>query len=182
MSANLLVDLGNSCQMGLSIGIGGAGSGLVYPASGAIVGLSVNMRDSDTYCNLKLAGNAVFTSGQLRIAVQTAPSDTSGQFTDPTSGLEPGDRPGAFASGGILWINSGGVGGGVLGAAVSGQMVQSGWSAAQAFQRPGQFVRAIVLSGDFYAGPLTVEFISQLRTTGSGGGFSYQPGSGTVNV
>lgn len=185
MSASLVIDLGNTAQMSVSIGLGGAGSGLIYPASGAVIGQSISLRNADTFCNLFAAGNAVFTSGQLRLQVQCSDTDTSGNFTDPTSGLPSTAFPTSFQSGGILWLNSGGTGGssgGLFGGFVSGQAIQSGWAVAGGFQRPFEFARVNVLSGDFYAGTLVAGFISQYRTTGSGGGFSYSPSSGTVNV
>lgn len=181
MSANLIVDLGNTAQIGVSIQDNPVLSGsLVAPASGAIIGQGIFMGNADTFCNLFAAG--VSASGQLRLQVQCSDTDVSGNYTDPTSGLA--QFPGIFQSGGILWINSGGVGNGVLGAQVSGQCVASGWAAAQGFQRTGVYARINVLSEGAaqYAGGLVAGFISQLRTTGSGGGFSYSPTSGVVNV
>ena len=180
MSANLLVDLANTCQLSQSIGAAGAGSGISYPASGAIIGDVVDLINANTFCNLWAAGTAVFGSGQLRLQVQVSDSTTSGTFTDPTSGAA--QFPTSFQSGGLLWINSGATGGGVLGAFVSGQAVQSGFMTGGGFIRTGQYARVNVLSGDFYAGRLAAGFVSQLKTTGSGGGFTYSPGSGTVNV
>jgi len=193
VSANLLVDLQGTAQLGLTLGIGGAGSGLIYPASGAVIGASINMGNADTACNLLLAGNEVFGSGQLRVQVQASDTDVSGNYTDPTSGLA--QLPSWFSSGGILILNSGALLNGTLQGALqtqgvnsglpgSGYAIQSGFAVAAMFQRPapGQFVRANVLSGDFYAGTLVGVFISQYRTTGSGGGFSYSPGSGQINV
>ena len=179
MSANLLVDLGNTCQMAVSLtGTTILSGSLFAPCSGALIGQSIFLGNADTYCNLFAAG--LSPSGQLRLQVQCADSDVSGSYTDPTSGLA--QLPGTFASGGILFINSGGAGGGVLGAFVSGQAIASGFATAQGFQRTGTFARVNALSGDFFAGGLAAGFISQLRTTGSGGGFSYSPTSGTVNV
>ena len=54
MSASLLVDLGNTAQQELSISPTGAGSGLAYAASGAIIGNTVDLLNADTYCNLHL--------------------------------------------------------------------------------------------------------------------------------
>lgn len=179
MSAGLIVDLGNCAQMGVSIqGTPVLSGALVAPCSGAVVGQGISMTNADTYCNLFVAG--VMSSGQLRVAVQCANADTSGSYTDPTSGLA--DLPGAFSSGGVLWLNSGGAGGGALQPFYSGNAVASGFAVAQGFQRTGAFVRAMLLSGDFGCGPLTVGFISNLRTTGSGGGFTFSPGSGVVSV
>lgn len=179
MSASYLVDLGSTTQMAVSIQDGPILSGsITAPCSGAIIGQGINMINSDSYCNLFVAG--VTASGQLRVQVQSSDTDTSGTYTDPTSGLP--NLPGAFQSGGLLWINSGGLLGGVLGSGTSGQYVASGFATSQAFLRPGTFARANLLSGDFAVGGFTIGFISQLKTTGSGGGFSFQPSSGTVNV
>jgi hypothetical protein len=138
------------------------------------------MLHSDTYCNMQVTG--LSTSGQLRVQIQVSDSDTSGTYTDPTSGLA--QFPTNFQSGGILWINSGGTTNGTFGALISGHAIASGFTESAAFQRIGRFVRANTLTETTaqYAGPLSVTFISQFRTTGSGGGFSYQPGSGVINV
>ncbi len=154
--------------------------GSVCPGSGTIIGATCNLGNANTLCNLYAMG--VTLSGQLRLQVQTSDSDTSGNFTDPTSGLPV--FPGAFQSGGILWINSGGAGGGILGAQMSGESVLSGFSVAAAFQRPGTFARINVLSEGTaqFAGPLVAGFISNLRTIGSGFGTTQSPGSGTPSV
>jgi hypothetical protein len=160
--------------------MGGAGSGLIYAASGAVIGEIVDLKNANAFCNLFAAGRPVFTSGQLRLQIQTADATTSGSFTDPTSGLT--NFPGHFASGGLLWLNSGQAGSGLLGGGVSGQNMQSGFFVFQGFQRVGRYARVNVISGDFYAGTLTAGFVSQLKTTGSGHGFAYSPGSGSVSV
>ena len=190
MSANLLVDLGGTCQLGVTLDPPQAQSGLISPNSGPLIGQSVNMNNANTACNVLVAGVNYNQSGVLIIQVQTSDSDTSGLYTDPTSGLA--QLPGAFSSGGLLWINSGGLLNGTLnstiqtgassGSPISGQALLSGFAVATFFQRVGTFARANVLSGGFYNGPLTVTFVSQLRTTGSGGGFTFSPGSGSVNV
>lgn len=181
MSAGLIVDLGNQALSYPTIVPTTILSGnMTAPCSGTVVGSVVDMVVANTYCNLNVAG--VSPSGQLRVQVQTSDQTTSGSFTDPTSGLA--QLPGAFQSGGILWLNSGGAGGGLLGAGTSGQFMASGFNVSQAFQRPGRYARALLMSGDFACGGITVSFISQLKTTGSGGGFSYLPQSGgnTINV
>lgn len=198
--ASHLVDLGNTCQALTSITAGVPGtmsgqigivSGLVMPASGGIVGMACNMKDADSYCNLVVAGHPADTptSGQLRIQVQCADSNTSGDYTDPTSGFSV--FPSQFSSGGMLWINSGGLLGSTLGQLqtgtnsgipASGYAIQSGFIVSAPFIRNGQFVRARVVSGDFYVGTLHVAFISQLRTTGTSGGSTQAPGAGAVNV
>jgi hypothetical protein len=136
------------------------------------------MLNSDTFCNLQVTGNT--QSGQLRIQIQTSDTDVSGLYTDPTSGLA--QLPTVFASGGILWLNSGGTGGGTLGAFISGHSMYSGFCESAAFQRPQRFVRAIMMSGDWFGGPLQANFLSQYKTTGSGGGYSPSPTSGLVSV
>ncbi len=188
MSASLLVDLGNTCQIANTINNNVFGtsltswtSGLQTPLSGAICGNSVDMLNANTFCNLLVTGIPAVTSGQLRVAVQCSDVDTSGLYTDPTSGLP--QFPTSFQSGGILWINSGGLTNGTFGAAVSGQQINSGFAVAAGFQRPQRYVRALVVAGDSFIGDLDVNFISNLKTTGSGGGFSWAPQSGTtVNV
>lgn len=189
-------------------------SGSSSPGSGSLgygdtVGKSVDLNHADTICNLNVVGLAVTNlSGQVRIGVQCSDSDVSGNYTDPTSGLQT--FPSWFASGGIIWLNSGGVLGGTIQGAIagsppslnmgvpglpagftqansgspnSGYAIASGFNVFASFQRTGRFARAFVVSGDLgYLGPLTVSFVSQLRTTGSGGGMTYSPSSGQVNV
>ena len=178
MSANLLVDLYSTCLMQPTLTESPILSGsLLAPCSGALIGNGVNMINANTVTNLFVCGAA--TSGQLRVAVQCAAADVSGQYTDPTSGLA--QLPGAFSSGGILIINSGGLGGGTLGPTTSGQVISGGFMVSSIFQRTGQFARAILLSGDFGVCSL-VGFISNLKVTGSGGGTSQLPQSGTPSV
>lgn len=184
MSANLVVDLGNTCQIGWSIPDQAnlSPSGQVCGLSGLTPGKTVDMLHADTYCNLLVVGQAVLASGPLVIQVQC--SDDNSTWFDPTSGYAA--FPGAFTSGTLLTLNSGSAGG-TFGAAVSGHMVLSGFAEAQGFQRTGRFVRANMLgsggvASGLFIGNLAVGFVSQYRTTGSGGGFAYSPTSGTVNV
>jgi len=191
-SANLIVDIGGAAVSYPSLNATVIGnSGAAFSSSGPIIGVSVDLIHADTFCNVLLAGTPFQTSGQLQVAIQTSDTDTSGNYTDPTSGLARFPRD--VASGGIIWLNSGGLLGANLGpvqagassgAPLSGDAHQSGFSKFVAFQRPqnGRFVRLNVLSGGFYNGTLTGSLVSQQRTTGSGGGFSYQPGSGSINV
>jgi hypothetical protein len=181
-SAGYVIDLGNETFSYPSIL---NQSGGTFLASGALVGQGINFANQNAMCNLHVCGNAIFASGQARIAVQCSDTDTSGTYTDPTSGMP--NFPGAFASGGILWLNSGQVSSGVLNNGASGQgPLTSGFSVCQGFQRPFTFVRAVALSGDFFAGSLTVNFFSQQRSVGSGGGFSTSPqvfpAAGPINV
>lgn len=186
MSASLLVDLGNTCQLAQSVPTPGqmSPSGLICGASGALIGQSIDLLHSDTFCNLVVVGNNVAPlSGAFIFGVQTADNDVSGQFTDPTSGLP--QFPTTFSSGGLLWLNSGSTGG-TFGAQTSGQSVLSGFVVAAGFQRLGRYAR-VNFRGDIAAcsgsnGSLTAGFVTNFRTTGSGGGFSFAPGSGTVNV
>lgn len=178
MSANTLIDLGGGAQLGMSLG---GQSGLFAPASGALIGQSIDLINANNYCNVVIAGQCMFLSGQVRVQVQVSDTDVSGNYVDPTSGLA--QFPTSFQSGGILWINSGQIGGGVLaGSGLSGQNIFSGFTTAAAFQRTGRYARLNAISGDFYAGNLTGSFVSQLKTTGSGGGFATSPTSGTPSV
>ena len=185
-SANLTVDLGNTTQMGNALFGWSQTSGVsnaLCVASGTVVSQSIDMLHANTYTNVVITGQS--TSGQLRVQVQTSDQDVSGQYTDPTSGLA--QLPGVFQSGGIIWINSGGTGNGLFGPFTSGQAIASGFCVATALQRPsatpganiggGRYIRALVLSEATaqYAGPLTINFLGQFRTTGSGGGASWQP-------
>lgn len=164
MSANLIVDLGGSVALIPSVvPANGVGSS---PASGIIVGAPVDLLYANTYCNM-LVNIGPNLSGGFKVLVQTSDATTSGSFTDPTSGLA--QLPTSFSSGGVFAISG-------IGSPASGLMVSA------AFQRPQRYARAVVMSGDQANAPVSVGFISQLKTTGSGGGFSPQPGSGTVNV
>lgn len=184
MSASYLVDLGQTCQIQSTIppNIGTIGSGGFVDAyrSGIMIGQIVDMMHANTFCNVLAAGTLV-TSGPLLLQVQNADATTSGTFTDPTSGLT--QMPTPFLSGGLLYIGqSGSANVGYFNSGfTSGQAMLSGFGVAAGFQRTGRYVRVNVLSG-FFAGPLQVLLVSQLKTTGSGGGFSVSPGSGTVNV
>ena len=167
MAAFLIGDFFNAAQALPSIVGDPVASGVgPNPCSGAIIGAAVDMLLSDTYTSLFVAGGRTL-SGLMRVGIQTSDATTSGSFTDPTSGLAA--LPGAFQSGGLLWINSGG---GLF----------SGFLTGASFQRPHRYARAVVLSGDFYSAPMQIGFFAQLRTTGSGQGFTYSPSSGTINV
>ena len=181
MSASYLVDLGGSCQLTPTIFGLQAVSGNVYAASGATIGQSCYTPFSDSACNVVIQGNCAYGSGQLRIQVQSAPADVSGQYTDPTSGLS--QMPSWFSSGGLLWLNSGALLGMTVGGQNSGQasghQISSGFAESAYFLKPFPYIRANVLSGDFYCGDLNVAFVSQFKTTGSGAGFTLSPqGSG----
>lgn len=182
MSANYITDLNATTQTAFSLGAGNLSpSGQLCGLSGIIVGQSFYMGNANSFCNVWVAGADVTASGVLGIKVQCSDSDTSGNYTDPTSGLA--QLPTVFSSGGIIWLGSGVAtgSGGIYGGFASGFALQSGFLAFAGFQRTGTFARLMFLSG-FYCGPLQAGFVSQLRTTGSGGGFSYQPGSGVVSV
>lgn len=160
---------------GLAITSGGAMSSL----SGVLVGGIVDMRDSNTYCNLIVAGRG-FGSGPLTVGVQTSQDTTSGNFTDPTSGLP--QFPDPFVSGGFVIIGSGpGALPGIFGSGYSGSLILSGFVEFAAFQRPHRYARVIIGSG-FFDGIVVAGFVSQSRTTGSGFGFTLAPSSGTVSV
>lgn len=131
----------------------------------------------------------------------------SGAFVDPTSGMV--DFPGPIKSGGLLYVNSGLVsipgGGGASGGmnvntfqqgtnpvfngqvgagfAPSGNfpVFCSGGMAFGGFLSPNRYARLVALSGGFTA-QVIAGFQKQLRTTGGGGGFTFAPQTGTVNV
>lgn len=213
MSANLVVDIGGTCQFNPSI------NSQYGPASGGVVGTIIDMKDADTFCNVFVAGGAA--SGPVGIQIQTSENvasgnflsgggfPISGSFSDPTSGLA--QLPTNISSGGILWINSGLVSIPGGGGASGGQNVNTfqngihpmfnaqgagayqlsgtfpvfgsgGGVAFAAFQRPHRFARLVMLSGASVLPGLIAGFVSQYRTTGSGGGFTYNPQTGTVNV
>ena len=176
MSANLIVDLCNGADYATSVTIG-SGSDLT-------VGRIVDLLQGNTYCNVFCAGGVAGGSGPIQLQLQTADVLTSGSFTDPTSGLVLGQFPVGVVSGGNVWINSGlwGSGNYSLSAPVnSAPLFCSGGIGFAAFQRPGRYARLINVSG-VYPGAITAGFVTQKKTTGSGGGFDYSPGSGTVNV
>lgn len=181
MSASLVVDLGATTLSYPSLTAAPAvESGLFPGLSGVVVGGIVNLNNANTYCNVYVGGTPAINSGILSIRVQTSNATTSGSFTDPTSGLPT--FPTSFASGGNLILGSGAAGAtGLWGVAVSGQNMNSGFLAFAAFQRDKQYARLIFNSG-FYLGSLQAGFVSQLRTVGSGGGFTLAPSSGVVNV
>lgn len=208
MSAFLAGDLGGGVVSYPSLqalsGFGNPGSGSLDFAGASTFGQGVDLNNADTFCNLQIVGCATTNlSGQVRIGVQCADSDVSGQYTDPTSGLA--QLPTYFASGGLIWLNSGGILGGTIPGAISqgaggfgapagavfansgspnsGFAMNSGFSVFAGFQRTGRYARAFVVSGDLgYVGPLYAGFVSQLRTTGSGGGMTFSPSSGQVQV
>lgn len=180
-SASYLVDLENTTVSYPSIDSLALGnSGVAFSSSGVIVGNSVNMSQSSVYCNLSVMATPFTSSGQLRIAVQCADQDVSGNYTDPTSGLA--QLPASFSSGGVLILNSGGLGSGTFNNGTSGQNFASGFYLFAAFQRPTTFARALLLSGGFYNGTLAVGFVAQSFTTGSGGGSTNSPSSGSPSV
>jgi len=184
VSASLIVDLGNTANMGNVQSLPGpvviSPSGQLCGLSGLLVGASIDLLHADTFCNLVVAGTPVLVSGPLVIGVQCSDVDTSGTFTDPTSGLA--QLPTIFSSGGFVILGSGSSGG-IFGPPVSGQCMMSGFFQAAGFQRPQRFVRA-TFGGltSFFVGDLNVGFISQRLTTGSGGGTTQLPGSGTPFV
>ena len=171
MSANLLVDLANTSLPSTSgkpnVSIGPAAGVGATPASGTVIGQIVDLLEADTYCNLAVAAGPS-VSGQFRIAVQNSDSTASGSFFDPTSGLSA--FPGACLSGGIFVFNSGNT------------QMNSGGLGFGAFIRTGRYARAIILSGDQFNAPVTAGFVSQLKTVGSGQGYTFSPGSGTISV
>ncbi len=181
MSANLVVDVGATCQNETSVNVFGS------PASGVFVGEIIDMMHSDTFCNIFVQGggnSGVTQSGVVGVIVQFSDGLTSGSFTDPTSG-QTSFLPSFISSGGTFFVNSGlAVSGGLpIGARVDGAPpFCSGGIAFGAVLRNGRYGRLILRSGTSLVSPITAGFVTNLRTTGSGGGQSQSPGSGNVSV
>ncbi len=177
MSANLVIDLRNTCDYRPSVSVG-SGSDLT-------VGAIVDLLHANTLTNVYVAGGA--GSGAIELRIQTSDSTLSGTFTDPTSGFQPaGVFPitESIVSGGILFANSGlWVSGNTSLSApvVNAPLFASGGVQFGAFQRPHRYARLIWNSGPF-PNFATAGFIGNKRTTSSGGGFTFNPTSGTVNV
>ncbi len=185
MSATTIVDLNNSTVSQPSLNSFAqpslaSGAAYISPASGAVIGLTVDLINAGNTCNIYAMGCPAFGSGQLQIQVQCSDSTASGTFTDPTSGLP--QMPSILSSGGILILNSGGLLNGVVGTAQSGNYILSGFDQFAFFQRPQRYARLNVVTGDFFCGVLQAGFISQSLVTGSGAGFTLSPTSGAVNV
>lgn len=151
---------------------------------GSAVGEIVDLLHANSYTNIFAAGNAG-ASGSTSYQIQTSDSTASGTFTDPTSGLAR--IPQFLCSGGVFVANSGlwVSGNQSLSAPVNNApLFCSGGVQFAAFLRPdlaGRYARIVVLSGA-YTAAVTAGFISQKKTTGSGGGFSFSPQTGVVNV
>lgn len=174
MSANLVVDIGATCDYRASV--------TVSSGSNLIVGQIVDLTNANTYCNVFCAGG--IGSGEIVLRIQTSDAVTSGTFTDPTSGIALLDLPPSITSGGQIHVNSGlwASGNSSLTSPVnSAPLFCSGGIQFAAFQRPHQYARLILVSGPFL-NSITAGFVSNKRQTGSGGGFTYSPGSGTVDV
>ena len=172
MSANLVVDLNPTVDTRPSVVVG-SGSNL-------IVGEIVDLLHANTFCNVFCAGAA--GSGLIELRVQTSDSVLSGTFTDPTSGLA--QIPQGFASGGVVFCNSGLYASGnssPYAPVNNAPLFCSGGQQFAAFQRPHRYARLITNSGPF-PNFFAAGFISQKKTIGSGFGYTFSPSSGTVNV
>lgn len=117
MSANLHIDCQNTALFVPSV------SAVSLSGAQGVIGQWVDLRNSDTYCNVYFSVGAC--SGPLQFQVQCAPgpwdipltanafsgnifsggAPMSGSFTDPTSGLA--QLPTTFTSGGLVTVNSG---------------------------------------------------------------------------
>lgn len=174
-AAGLLVDPANTLGFDVSLTLG---SGV-----NQVVGQLTDFNNEDTYCGVWVAGGVAGGSGPIQIQIQDSPDTTSGNFTDPTSGLAA--FPVNVVSGGNFWANSGlwasGGNGDNLPPVDQAPAFCSGGIWFGSFQRKNRFCRLINVSGA-YPGAITAGFLSNKRTTGSGGGFSLLPGSGPVSV
>lgn len=176
MSANYVVDLANTTDYRASVMIGSG--------SDTTIGQIVDLSDAHGYTNVWIAGGVAGGSGPIQFQIQTADATTSGSFTDPTSGLPSDTFPVNVVSGGNVWANSGLWNSGnfsITAPVNSAPHFCSGGIHFAAFQRPHRYARLINISG-VYPGAITAGFVAQKHVTGSGGGFAYSPGSGTVNV
>ncbi len=175
-SAGLILDLAAQGDYRLSLtSVSGAG---------AAVGEIVDLLHANTYTNVWAVGQ-LGASGSTSYQIQTSDSTVSGTFTDPTSGLAR--YPQFLVSGGIFVVNSGlwVSGNQSLSAPVNNApMFCSGGIQFAALLRPdgaGRYARIFMLSGAF-PNPVAAGFIAHKKTTGSGGGFSFSPQTGSVNV
>ncbi len=160
------------------------------PASGVVVGQIIDLLHYDTFCNWFVAGGgnsgAASWSGVVGVAAQFSDSLSSGSFalSDPTSG-QSAFLPSYVGSGTVLYGNSGlAASGGIpLGAPVDqAPPFCSGGIQFGAAIRTGRYGRLVLLSGASLVSPILAGFVTNLRTTGSGGGQSQSPGSGNISV
>lgn len=176
MSANSVIDLFSAvdCRTSL-IGV----SGDIFTV-GSIVDLQGAHVNTQVWCAPAGGG-----SGIIELRIQTSDGTTSGSFTDPTSGMATDTFANQMVkSGGILYLNSGlYVSGYSHREAVvnNAPLFCSGGIDGSWFQRPHRYARLILNSGT-YPNAITAGLLCQKHVTGSGGGFSYQPGSGSVSV
>lgn len=156
---------------------------------------------------------AVQTADSISGNIFSGAGPVSGNFTDPTSGLAqlptsllsggilllnsglytiPGGQgaSGQLVNGypiGTLPFGVNPIMNGMGGQAslLSGSYPElcSGGISFAGFQRPGRYARLMLLSGSTLPPSIIAGFFGQMDTTGSGGGFTYSPQSGTgVNV
>lgn len=189
MSANLIVDVRDTTRHAVSVVAPGGGSGI---GPGTIIGQVIDFLDANTLTNINIMGGGM--SGVFKFQVQTADVTTSGSFTDPVSGYPEFPTPGGILSGGIIVVNSGLRGSGLppeLATMSGSPPFCSGGNHWASFQRPHRYARLNYLSGGFGSGVglqfgsgtcLVGGFVGQKKTTSSGGGFSFSPGSGSVSV
>ena len=164
MSANYVVDLNATTLHQVSVG--GDPGVAQSVSSGLQNGNQVDAMHANTFTNVFVAIGDGADGNAFDVQIQT--TATSGaSWSDPTSGLT--QFPDNFQSGGIMHVNSGGT--------LSGGGIQFG-----AFLSPHRYKRLLILSGSSADCHAIGGFISQKKTVGSGGGFTFLPGSGTVSV
>ncbi len=171
-----MIDIGNTCDYQVSL--------ISLSGSNTAVGRIIDLLGADTNCIGWVAATAL--SGLAPIFIQTADVTTSGTFSDPTSGLwEGGGLPDGVASGGIFWANSGLYASGYNSPSSplnDGPLMCSGGIQFFHFQKPHRYARLNLSGGAIGAEILMAGFISQKKVTGSGHGFSFLPGSGSLSV
>lgn len=158
----------------LSGGLGG------QPLSGAFTDPTSGLAQMPTWFN---SGCILYlNSGTYQLPGAGFPPTSGGNIQPQLGGYPPGTYPFGYtpvenAQGGPGFIFSG-----ALAPAASGAM------AFAAFQRPNRYGRIVLLSGGVTTSgtgtfQIVAGFVSQLMTTGSGGGFTQQPLSpNSVNV
>jgi len=177
-----ITDLGPQVVALPSLQAAGQTSGMFASLSGTVIGTTVDLINANTYCNLWVQGvGSVVLSGAIVLQIQQSDSTASGTFTDPTLGMLSGDLTSVVTSGGLVTLNAN-ASGGVWGGFTSGQSYLSGFLGFAGFSRGGRYARVNFHANSTGIANINAGFIAQQKVVGSGGGFTFAPGSGSVNV
>jgi hypothetical protein len=176
-------------------GSGSFWSGGGFPVSGAFTDPTSGLPQLPTV--FQSGGNVYFNSGVYQLPGGGFPPTSGGNIQPLVGGYPAGSVPFGLtpiynAQGGAypIPVLSGGGTGGTSGGVLSGffPVFASGGIGFAAFQRTGRWARANIITTALTAvsgtatTPIFAGFISQLDTTGSGGGFSWLPQSGGGNT